>query len=151
MLDENFQKDSEKRKIESKILKMQLIVKCADVCHPARPLKQHLEWSRRIRDEFFDQGDRERSKGMKISPLCDRNIPLTTYPQGQIGFINYVSKPLFNLLSSVLINDSDEQKPWLRHIEDNLVYWAERKLEADKEDFNEEHIFKLKIPLVYLN
>lgn len=90
--------ENEKQKLDSKIMRMQLAIKCADVSHPARLNSQHLEWSRRICEEFFNQGDKERSKNRKPSPLCDRNVPPLTYPQGQTGFINYVSKPLFNLL-----------------------------------------------------
>ena len=119
----------EKKKLENKILKMQLIMKCADVGHPARLLNQHIEWSRRICEEFFCQGDMESKKGMKISPLCDRNVPPSTYPQGQIGFINYVSKPMFSLLASVVCNEAEENKPWLKYMENNIKYWEDKKKE----------------------
>ena len=115
-----------KKEMEMKILKMQLVVKCADVGHPSRPLALHLEWSSRIRDEFFAQGDKERSKGMTISPLCDRSVPASTFPQGQLGFINFVSRPVFSLLSAVCSNEhEDESKPWLDNLESNVKYWEE--------------------------
>ena len=47
---------------------------------------------------------------MKISPLCDRSAPKTNYPQGQIGFINFVSRPVFSLLASVTTNANDTDK-----------------------------------------
>ena len=120
----------EKKILESKILRMQLCIKCGDVGHPSRPLSLHLEWSKRICEEFYLQGDRERSRGVRVSPLCDRNVPASSYPQGQIGFINFVSKPVFVLLSSVVVSvTSEEEKPWLTNIEDNLKYWEERKKE----------------------
>ncbi len=31
------------------------------------------------------QGDIERSQGLRVSPLCDRNIEKSIIPQGQIG------------------------------------------------------------------
>ena len=115
-----------KKEMEIKILKMQLVVKCADVGHPSRPLALHLEWSSRIRDEFFAQGDKERSKGMTISPLCDRSVPASTFPQGQLGFINFVSRPVFSLLSAVCSNEHEgESKPWLDNLESNVKYWEE--------------------------
>ena len=118
--------DLKKKEMEIKILKMQLVVKCADVGHPSRPLALHLEWSSRIRDEFFAQGDKERSKGMTISPLCDRSVPASTFPQGQLGFINFVSRPVFSLLSAVCSNEhEDESKPWLDNLESNVKYWEE--------------------------
>ena len=117
--------------LESKILRMQLSMKCGDVSHPSRHIDVHLEWSRRISEEFYLQGDRERIRGMQVSPLCDRDVPASSYPQGQIGFINFVSKPVFVLLSSVLISvSSDDDKPWLRNLESNLKYWEERKREC---------------------
>ena len=120
------QADVGKKELEMKILKMQLVVKCADVGHPSRPLALHLEWSSRIREEFFAQGDLERSKEMTISPLCDRSVPLSSFPQGQLGFINFVSRPMFSLLSAVCSNDNeDESKPWLDNLESNVRYWEE--------------------------
>ena len=120
----------EKKELEYKIMVMQLSIKCADVGHPARLLEQHLEWSTRIRDEFFSQGDKEKGKGMKISPLCDRNVSASNYPQGQIGFINYVSKPCFMLLSEVCYSSKEEDKPWLKHMKSNIDYWEEMKKNA---------------------
>jgi len=32
----------------------------------------HKKWSRRIIEEFFNQGDLELKHNMPISPLCDR-------------------------------------------------------------------------------
>ena len=116
----------EKKLLENKILRMQLIIKCSDVGHPARPLELHLEWSKRICEEFFNQGDIERSRGMKISPLCDRNVPTSSYPQGQIGFINFVSKPVFVLMSAVCSSVNESEKPWLTHMDNNVKYWQEQ-------------------------
>ena len=117
----------EKKVLENKILRMQLAMKCADVGHPARPLELHLEWSKRICEEFYSQGDLERARGMKISPLCDRNVPASSYPQGQIGFINFVSKPVFSLLSALCHSVSGEDKHWLACLDNSLKYWEEEK------------------------
>ena len=119
--------DDEKKVLENKILRLQLLMKCGDVGHPARPLELHLEWSKRICEEFYSQGDLERVRGMKISPLCDRNIPSSSYPQGQIGFINFVSKPVFALLSAVCNSSvKEEDKPWLKHLDANIQYWESK-------------------------
>ena len=94
-------RQDDKKVLESKILRMQLSMKCGDVGHPSRHIDVHLEWSRRVTEEFYLQGDQERIRGMQVSPLCDRNVSASNYPQGQIGFINFVAKPVFVLLSSV--------------------------------------------------
>ena len=106
---------------------MQLAIKCADVGHPSRNLELHLEWSSRICEEFYLQGDKERMKGMKISPLCDRNVPKSSYPSGQIGFINFVSRPIFTLLNELTFNVSEDNKPWLKNLKSNTMYWEEEK------------------------
>ena len=118
--------DEIKRELERKFIILQLIIKASDVSHPARCLYLHLEWSSRICEEFYCQGDLERSRGMKISPLCDRNVPATNYPQGQIGFINFISKPIFSLLSSICENVNESNKPWLGYMDSNVKYWENK-------------------------
>ena len=109
---------------------MQLSMKCADVSHPTRLNDQHVEWSGLICEEFYLQGDKEKSKGMKISPLCDRNVSASSYPQGQIGFINYICKPVFVLLNEVCVSvESEDEKPWLKYMNNNLQYWEDKKKE----------------------
>ena len=52
------------------ILKMAL--KCADVGHAAKALTLHKNWSLRIIEEFYRQGDEERKRGIPISPFMVR-------------------------------------------------------------------------------
>ena len=116
--------DKKKRLDAAKLLKMQLAIKCGDVGHPTRPLELHLKWSSLICDEFFNQGDVEVRKGMKVSPLCDRNAPSGNYPQGQIGFINFVCKPVISLMSAMCSKGVDNvDQPWLSNMESNLKHW----------------------------
>lgn len=49
------------------------MVHCADLSNPTKPLDLYRQWTDRIMDEFFHQGDREREKGMEISPMCDKH------------------------------------------------------------------------------
>lgn len=43
-----------------------------DIGHGAKGLELHKKWSRRIIEEFFQQGDMEHRSGFPVSPLCDR-------------------------------------------------------------------------------
>jgi len=43
-----------------------------DVSHGAKELNLHKRWSRRITEEFFYQGDKEREYNIPVTPLCDR-------------------------------------------------------------------------------
>ena len=45
---------------------------CADLSNPTKPLDIYRQWTERIMQEFFRQGDLERDQGMDISPMCDR-------------------------------------------------------------------------------
>ncbi|XP_074421705.1 3',5'-cyclic-AMP phosphodiesterase 4C isoform X4 [Larus michahellis] len=52
---------------------LQNMVHCADLSNPTKPLELYRQWTDRIMVEFFRQGDREREKGMEISPMCDKH------------------------------------------------------------------------------
>ena len=49
------------------ILKMAL--KCSDVGHAAKVQQLHIQWSHRVIEEFYRQGDKEREAGIPISPV----------------------------------------------------------------------------------
>lgn len=85
---------------EDRLLTMQMLIKCADVSHPARALHVHEDWSARITEEFYLQGDIEVSLGLPISPLCDRKAH--NLAKSQIGFIEFVVKPCFSVLTDFL-------------------------------------------------
>ena len=40
---------------ENVTLTKRMMIKCADVSNPTRPIKLYMEWSRRIAEEYFDQ------------------------------------------------------------------------------------------------
>lgn len=49
------------------------MVHCADLSNPTKPLAVYRQWTERIMEEFFQQGDKERERGMEISPMCDKH------------------------------------------------------------------------------
>jgi len=52
---------------------LKTLVHCADLSNPTKPLYLYRQWTERIMQEFFRQGDLEREQGLEISPMCDRN------------------------------------------------------------------------------
>ncbi|NXN19797.1 PDE4A phosphodiesterase, partial [Indicator maculatus] len=48
---------------------LRTMVHCADLSNPTKPLELYQQWTERIMEEFFRQGDRERERGMEISPM----------------------------------------------------------------------------------
>lgn len=51
---------------------LQNMLHCADLGNPTKPLEIYKKWVELVMEEFFQQGDKERSLGMDISPMCDR-------------------------------------------------------------------------------
>lgn len=49
------------------------MVHCADLSNPTKSLELYRQWTDRIMEEFFQQGDKERERGMEISPMCDKH------------------------------------------------------------------------------
>jgi len=52
---------------------LQNMIHCADLSNPTKPLSLYRQWTDRIMQEFFEQGDIEREQGLDISPMCDRH------------------------------------------------------------------------------
>ncbi|TNM95013.1 hypothetical protein fugu_017772 [Takifugu bimaculatus] len=72
---------------------LQIALKCADVCNPCRVWELSRQWSERVCEEFYRQGDLERKFDLEISPLCNQQAD--SVPAIQTGFISYIVEPLF--------------------------------------------------------
>lgn len=69
---------------------------CADLSNPTKPLEIYKQWVELIMEEFFQQGDKERSQGMDISPMCDRHT--ATIEKSQVKFPASFSQLFFLLI-----------------------------------------------------
>lgn len=107
----------QQRKLETSML-LCFLLQCADVSNSTKLLSISLKWTDRVLNEFYRQGDREMELKLPISPLCDRNR-LNNREASQIGFIDFVCRPLYSLLIQV--------EPSLQHVLDsmnkNYEYW----------------------------
>lgn len=74
-----------------------LLLKCADVSNPTKPRRFAQKWADMITNEFYLQGDKERSHAWNVSPFMDRTHP--NKAQCQVGFIQYIVRPLFDSLA----------------------------------------------------
>eukprot|EP00934_Nitzschia_sp_Nitz4_P007846 Nitzschia sp. Nitz4//scaffold28_size193895//34984//36783//NITZ4_001632-RA/size193895-processed-gene-0.215-mRNA-1//1//CDS//3329545883//7836//frame0 len=97
----------------------------ADISNQAKTLEISKMWTDRCLDEFFEQGDEEKRLGLPVSPLCDRDT--TQRADSQVGFIEYVVSPAFQVLASFL---PEVETTVLPILEANLAYW---KGEQDRE------------------
>ncbi|CAK5034905.1 unnamed protein product [Meloidogyne enterolobii] len=69
-----------------------MIIKFADINSPAKPFSLHKQWTERICQEFYEQGDEERLRNMAISPYMDRSEPAVAKLQD--SFIAHIVNPL---------------------------------------------------------
>lgn len=74
-----------------------MIFRASDIGHSAKPWKLHAEWSKRVCEEFHQQGDEEKSQGMQVSPLCDRDG--FRVASSQCGFLQFICLPTWRELS----------------------------------------------------
>jgi len=115
---------------------LHFLLHLADISNPAKPGHMFESWTDRCLDEFFKQGDEEKSLGLPISPLCDRES--TERAESQIGFIQYVVMPAFKVISKCIPKVEEIILPI---IEDNLDFWileAKREKGAKKQEEEEE-------------
>ncbi|VDP73892.1 unnamed protein product [Echinostoma caproni] len=71
---------------------LQNMIHCADLSNPAKPLRLNRKWTGRLMEEFFRQGDKERTLKIEISPMCDRES--VAVEKSQVSFIDFVAHPL---------------------------------------------------------
>lgn len=96
-----------------------MLIKCADISNPCRPLELCIEWAGRISEEYFaqvnrcDNGidglerltqitlsslvqtDEEKRQGLPVvMPVFDRNT--CSIPKSQISFIDYFITDMFD-------------------------------------------------------
>eukprot|EP00580_Thalassiosira_gravida_P000683 CAMPEP_0201622652 /NCGR_PEP_ID=MMETSP0492-20130828/47512_1 /ASSEMBLY_ACC=CAM_ASM_000837 /TAXON_ID=420259 /ORGANISM="Thalassiosira gravida, Strain GMp14c1" /LENGTH=321 /DNA_ID=CAMNT_0048092241 /DNA_START=81 /DNA_END=1046 /DNA_ORIENTATION=+ len=112
---------------------LQFILHLADISNPAKPAPVFVEWCDRCLNEFFAQGDAEKKAYMPVSPMCDRDV--TVKSDSQLGFIKFIVRPSFVLLSDLVPRAVDEILPIL---ESNLRYWEDVKLKEEEEAEEEE-------------
>uniref|UniRef100_A0A667Z233 Phosphodiesterase n=1 Tax=Myripristis murdjan TaxID=586833 RepID=A0A667Z233_9TELE len=97
---------------------LQNMVHCADLSNPTKPLELYRQWTDRIMVEFFTQGDRERDKGMEISPMCDKHN--ASIEKSQVGFIDYIVHPLWETWADLVHPDAQDI---LDTLEDNREWY----------------------------
>ena len=108
------------------LVKLKCIIKTADIGHCAKPVDLHVKWSMAISEEFFSQGDEERKLGLKVAPHMDRKT--ASIPKGQIGFINFVVKPLYEACNKL---SPDTFAKALENLEASIAHW-QAAAEADE-------------------
>ncbi|KAK5853055.1 hypothetical protein PBY51_006877 [Eleginops maclovinus] len=100
---------------------LQIALKCADICNPCRVWELSRQWSERVCEEFYRQGDLERKFDMEVSPLCNQQAD--SVPAIQIGFISYIVEPLFDEWHR-FTEPSPLSHTMMGHIHKNKASWS---------------------------
>lgn len=103
--------------LEHRRLIMRIMLHSADISNPAKPASISQDWTRRVMEEFYSQGDRERELKLPISPFMDRYT--TSVGKCQRGFIDFLVNPLFKTLTPLLVGG----EALLHTIDTNRNYW----------------------------
>ncbi|XP_027945239.1 high affinity cAMP-specific and IBMX-insensitive 3',5'-cyclic phosphodiesterase 8A isoform X2 [Eumetopias jubatus] len=102
---------------ENRTLIKRMLIKCADVSNPCRPLEQCIEWAARISEEYFSQTDEEKRKDLPVvMPVFDRNT--CSIPKSQISFIDYFITDMFDAWDAFV-----DLPELMQHLDNNFKYW----------------------------
>ncbi|MBN3284945.1 PDE8A phosphodiesterase, partial [Polyodon spathula] len=109
---------------ENRILIKRMLIKCADISNPCRPLELCIEWAGRISEEYFAQTDEEKRLGLPVvMPVFDRNT--CSIPKSQISFIDYFITDMFDAW-----DEFADLPNLMQHLDNNFKYW--KKLDEKK-------------------
>ncbi|XP_064196688.1 3',5'-cyclic-AMP phosphodiesterase 7B-like [Anguilla rostrata] len=104
---------------------LQIALKCADICNPCRDWELSRQWSERVCEEFYRQGDLERRFELEVSPLCDQRS--NSVPVIQTGFITFLVEPLFEEWAR-FTDSSLLAECMLGHLRKNKEQWGRLRL-----------------------
>ncbi|KAG3108498.1 hypothetical protein PI124_g11934 [Phytophthora idaei] len=102
-------------------LVLQMALHAADVSNPTKSLRTYLVWTERIKQEFYQQGDKERELLLPVSIGYDREQPIPLEKM-QAGFIIGIVRPLFLLLSHL---PSARLDHCMAQLDANLEHWQD--------------------------
>ncbi|UMM19570.1 hypothetical protein L5515_015107 [Caenorhabditis briggsae] len=112
-----------------RLLVGKLLIKMADINSPTKPYGLHRQWTDRICEEFYEQGDDERRRNLAITPYMDRGDAQVAKLQD--SFIAHVVSPLAQAMhesgllpilpgletSELMINMQHNHRKWKEEIE----------------------------------
>jgi len=90
---------------EHRHMLLEILLKCADISNPTRPLHLADYWSQMVQEEFFAQGDLEKQKRLNTSPFMD--VEHAALPKMSVNFIDFLVTPLYSSLAKLLPSVSE--------------------------------------------
>ncbi|CAH1797930.1 unnamed protein product [Owenia fusiformis] len=106
---------------ENRTLIKRMLIKCADVSNPTRPLYLCKEWALRIAEEYFSQTEEEKEKGLPVvMPVFDRKT--CSLPKSQVSFLDFFIHQMFDAWDAFC--DCGEL---ISYLQNNYQYWKEQQ------------------------
>ena len=90
---------NEKTRFEEQQGLFDFLIHAADLAHNTKLFNISLKWVELLSEEFWLQGDKEKSMNLPVSFLCDRDN--YNIPQSQVGFIKGFIIPTFDCLVDI--------------------------------------------------
>lgn len=112
---------------DDRTLLIRILIKVADISNPAKPHETALVWSKRLHEEWYLQGDKEREAGLPVTPIMDRSAAKPA--KIAADFIDYILSPLYNNMARLLPGF----EPCLELMRKNREYW-QTQLDAQEEE-----------------
>eukprot|EP00050_Salpingoeca_kvevrii_P006839 m.292047 g.292047 ORF g.292047 m.292047 type:complete len:616 (+) comp12558_c0_seq1:297-2144(+) len=98
------------------------IVHSADLGGTAKPWHLCEEWTNRVIEEFWREGDDERRRGLPIGLMNDRSK--IVIPNSQVGFIDFITLPLWEAWNQFI--QPDEVLEQVRNLRENRAIWQSK-------------------------
>ena len=142
--------DKESIKSEQQCL-LNFFIHAADLGHNTKLFKISLKWVELLNEEFWLQGDKEKSLGINVSFLCDRNN--ANVPKDQINFLKGFIIPTFDIMSQMfsglnytMENIQNNINEWQKLVdEDRRKGWTPKKMKDGEKNGNKKNnkIYKI--------
>lgn len=104
---------------DSRLMLSKMALKCGDLGHASKPLALHKNWTMRVTEEFYCQGDDERKADLTISPFMNRRQ--ADLPRSQVGFMNFLVMPMYEEFMKYI--DPENVLPCMSNLKNNLNHW----------------------------
>jgi hypothetical protein len=111
---------------------LDFMVHTADIAHNAKKFEISVQWVELLSNEFWGQGDKEKTMELPVSFLCDRED--VDVPKSQIGFIKGFILPSFDLIK-MMFNTLDV---FYDNASNNLDMWIQLNKDKRKTGFSPE-------------
>ena len=115
----NLLSGNEKSKFDEQQMLYNYLIHAADLGHNCKKFEISIQWVEVLCEEFWIQGDTEKSKGIPISFLCDRDK--IDVPASQIGFLRGFILTTFDCLIAMF----PILKYTIENTENNIKNWQD--------------------------